>query len=246
MLIDAKTQQTLGQAPYDRAIYAKAIDRAADGGAKGVVLQLFFDQPRGSEGDQALAKAMTRTKVILQARIDDSQANPNPLPDRFTLQVNGHANQAIGGGSGWIPLPQFTAVAAGVGFVDISSVDEFPILEWYRGNYVKSLPLCCLELAAGQTARIQAGEQMQLAGHTLKMNSASQVAVSFKTGEPMNSVSLSDFIAGTVAPEKIKDKVILVGYDGSDNLLKTAAGNIPAGRVFYYGLLSLYQQLEQN
>ena len=67
VFVDAKTEKALGPFPYDRLVYAEAMERAAAAGARGVVVRFFLDLPKGENGDKALTTAMTKTKVVLQA-----------------------------------------------------------------------------------------------------------------------------------------------------------------------------------
>src|SRR4051794_23731352 len=133
VFIDAKTEKALGPFPYDRAVLAKAIDKSVASGARGVVLKLFVDKPATADGDRALVDAAKRTKVLVQARLDDSEKDPNPLPDRFALKatVEGHP---LTGKSGWLPLPDLAAVAHDLGFVDYRVIDRMPVAEQYRGK----------------------------------------------------------------------------------------------------------------
>src|SRR6059036_2240788 len=103
VFIDTKTENALGPFPYDRAVLAKAIDKAVESGARGVVLKLFIDKPRTVDGDRALVNAAKRTKLILQARIDNNEPTPNPLANRFALHmpIDG---KMLSGKSGWLPL----------------------------------------------------------------------------------------------------------------------------------------------
>src|SRR5436190_3757298 len=109
VFIDAKTEAALGAFPYDRSIYAKGLEALAKAGARGVVLKFFIDRPKAGEGDAALAAAMGKVKVIVQARIDDSEKDANELPARFTLKVTedpaAEAASPLGGTSGWLPIP---------------------------------------------------------------------------------------------------------------------------------------------
>ena len=127
VFIDAASEAKFGAFPLDRSLLERAIRQAGDPRAKGVVLKFFLDQPREEARDLSLAKALTNVPVQLEARIDESQAQQNPLPERFTLP--GIKDQtAISGRSGWIPLPMFVANANDVGFVDFSSATQVPLL----------------------------------------------------------------------------------------------------------------------
>ena len=113
VLIDAQSESQYGEFPLDRRLIAQAVDRLADLKAKGVILKFFFDQAKEGAGDAALARAFSRVPVLLQARIDDSEASPNPFPTRcfFAGLPSRPALRAFSGSRGWIPLPLFAAGA---------------------------------------------------------------------------------------------------------------------------------------
>src|ERR1035437_7082422 len=134
VFIDTASEAKYGTFPLDRSLLARAIQRASDLHARGVVLKFFFDLPKTEASDFSLAQAMTNTPIVLQARIDDTETHPNPLPARFTLEGMQSQTQASGR-SGWIPLPRFVANAHDVGFVDFSST-QVPLLESYQDHKI--------------------------------------------------------------------------------------------------------------
>ena len=151
VLIDVKTERTIGKFPYDRAVLAKAVEKAADSGAKAVVLKFFLDQRKTPSGDTALAQAMRKVNVVLEARIDNSKVHPNTLPARFAVRPSGNGN-VVGGTSGWIPIPQFSEHAKAIGFVDTVSADRIPVIERYGERYV---PALCTRICQNRKASRQ-------------------------------------------------------------------------------------------
>jgi CHASE2 domain-containing sensor protein len=57
-------QQTRGQ-PWDRGLHAQLLNRLADDGCALVVFDSFFQLPRDSAKDQALAAAMRRQRCLV-------------------------------------------------------------------------------------------------------------------------------------------------------------------------------------
>jgi len=143
VMIDKKTEEALGDFPYDRARLAEGIDAVRQQGAKAVILKFFLDRPKTREGDRALAEAMGKIPVVLQARFDEHEKHTNPLPERCYWNAAG-ATPSLSGNKGWIPLPLFSEHAACIGFID--SIDPAPALEYYRDKPVKSLFTCSLQL----------------------------------------------------------------------------------------------------
>jgi CHASE2 domain-containing sensor protein len=119
VMIDDATEQTLGPFPYDRSLYARAIEACARLKARAVVLKFFLDEPKSVAGDAALAAAMKKIPVFLQARLESGSGTPQPLLARFRYAGGGRTATAVRGDRGWIPLPQLQENAAGVGLLDL-------------------------------------------------------------------------------------------------------------------------------
>jgi adenylate cyclase len=245
VFIDAKSEKVLGPFPYDRTVYANAIDTAAASGARGVVLKFFIDKPKTPDGDVALVQSAKSTKLLVQARLDDRETAPNPLPDRFRIGMNvATAGNLLAGKSGWIPLPALSAAAYDVGFVDFRVIDRMPMIERYGDSVVKSLCLSCLELAFGERAEVSPGKSVRLHGKTVVLDERSEIGVEYPAKDDLPYISFSDFIGGKTQPEA-KDRVVILGYD-SDQFepVETPKGKIRPHRAFVYALMSLYKRFE--
>jgi len=244
VFIDAKTEKLLGPFPYDRSILAKAIDKAADCGAKGVVLKFFIDKPKTEGGDTALARAAAKTKLLLQARLDDLETSPNSLPNRFFLPIDRATGVGtpLSGRSGWIPLPALSAAAYDLGFADCRVTDRMPIAERYGDRVVKSLYLCCLELAFDDRASVIPARSIKLHGKTVPMDDRSEIGVEYPVKDDLPHISFADFIDDSARPE-VKDRIVILGYD-SDRIesVDTPMGKIHLHRAFVYALMSMYRR----
>jgi len=242
VFIDAATEAQLGQFPLDRSILAKGIRQAANLGAKGVVLKLFLDQPKNEVGDLLLEQAMTTTPVLLQARMDDMEARPNSFPARFALPSL-EAQAQVSGKSGWIPLTRFSDHAAGIGFVDFSTA-VVPLLETYQSQTVKSLAVCCIELATGTQASIEPGKRLKFGAQELRVDERNCVTVRLPTEDNLKYIPFHLLVAGEIPSSQIKGKIVIIGYDGAQiQYLPTSIGAIRAHRFFVYALKSIYEQL---
>jgi len=243
VMIDAKTERELGKFPYDRSIYARAIEHAAKLGARGVVLKLFIDRPKTAAGDKALADAMRKTKVILQARLNDAEPEDNPLPERFQLDLEASANHPISAREGWMPLPAFSAAAHDIGFSEYTDLRAMPVVERFRDKYVKSLFTCCLELATGKRAQIVPGKSMKLDNKSLSLNDRDEAPVKLPESDALQYTPLVDFLNGT-GGQDVKDKLVILAYDGDRQPpVETPIGMISGHRLFCYFLFSLYEKL---
>lgn len=83
---DPLLQKMTQRFPWDRSVWAAAIDRLADAGARLIAIDLILSEPSSPEGDQALADAIARhrDKVVLASAFSPSAANLVGQ-DKFTL-----------------------------------------------------------------------------------------------------------------------------------------------------------------
>jgi CHASE2 domain-containing sensor protein len=247
VFIDADTENALRAFPYDRGVYAKGIEALGRAKARGVVLKFFIDRPKSAEGDAALAAAMTKVKMILQARLDGEEARPNPLPERFTLKDLALAAGAepLSAKSGWLPLPVLAERAHDVGFLDSTdSVERVPVVERYGERYVKSLYTAALELALGERAKFDASGFMQIGAKRIEVDKACMARVRLPAADALKTHSFLDLINGKIDGAEFRDRVVILGYDGAkmeENV--TPMGKVKGHRLFCYQLFSLYEEL---
>src|SRR6185295_11105007 len=67
--IDEQSLRDVGAWPWDRSKLATIVDRAADAGARGVILDILLAEPRS--GDEQLAKSAKRLPVLAVAVVDE-------------------------------------------------------------------------------------------------------------------------------------------------------------------------------
>ena len=224
VFIDARTEARLGPFPYDRAVAANALIALEKLGAKGVVMKFFLDQPKGA-GDDALANAMTKLPVVLQARCDDTEAKPNLLDARFSTAVTSQMVFGATCKAGWIPLPTLQKPATDVCFIDQPAVDVVPLLVRYQDRAVKSLYGCALGLAGMSMPTIDRG---------------GSVKIDFRKFARYQVISLLDVLNGKVERAKIEGKVVVLGYDGKlAEMFDTPIGRLSAHHGFMAILLAL-------
>jgi CHASE2 domain-containing sensor protein len=240
--IDRQFEQLLGGPPFDRALYARAVEKCRELGAKGVVIKLFLDRERTAAGDEALAQAMSRLPVVLQARIEPATGRPDDLPDRFRFPGS-DLPTSIAGERGWIPIPRLLAVAADVGFVDFDD-DSIPLLETYRNASFKSVVLCALELHSGAKARLNGRAQLMIADRVLPSDPAYVQKVERSTA-PLPYISLPALLAGNADTKLIRGRIVVLGYTGSDApMIKTPAGDVEAHVFFGQCLRAVFESMK--
>jgi adenylate cyclase len=247
-MIDGASEAKYGGFPVDRALTAQAIDKLAASGVRGVVLKFFYDKASNTASDTALASAMGNTKVILQARIDDSESKPNRLPERFALPLAA-GPVAVSGVSGWLPLPVLSNPAHNVGFVDSTSPDRVPAFERLGDRSYPSLTIAALSLALGDPAlTIQPGKQVRLGNKTLPLDLQSQLTLSanaFRGADDTAYFSFADVVEGKVSLQALRGKVVVIGYHGSQMpTVRTNVGPIKLHLAFWLGLNDVWKQIQ--
>ena len=246
VMIDAKTENALGEFPYDRAVLAKAVERAAEGKAKAVVLNFYLDKPKSAEGDRALMMAMWKIPVALEACIVTEKEQPgesNPLPHRFELVRFGkNEPKAINGDRGWIPIPDLAERAAAIGFANSTGdIEKIPIVHGYRAAYVKSFWTVCLELAFDDGAVITPGREMLINDKPIELDEQSQGAIEFPKNDQVDTISFIDFLNGKVPPESIQNRVVIIGADTAKMpTVDTPIGKLGIHRAKNLQLLALH------
>jgi hypothetical protein len=243
-MIDKKTETALGPFPYDHAVLARAVRRSTELGARGVVLKFFLSISRSESGDRELAEAMKALPALLEAGYNQPSPGPDKLPDKFfwgnvsTGHVKAHAASRWG-----MPLPELSAAAYDIGFVDYFEQERMPILELYGDHYVKSLTLAVLELAFNKKAQITPGESLKIGEKEIALDRYSQAAIDFPKKDDWSYISLVDFLGPAPLPQ-VKDRIVIVGLDVERfPPIQTPMGMVRPHRVFYYALVSLYESL---
>ena len=247
VFVDAKTEAALGPFPLDRKHYADALRAMRQAGAKGVVLKYFLHEPRSEDGDAALAKELALIPTFLQARIDDSTKSPNPFPERFLVKdFSGPFSGALGGSSGWLPLPRFAAAAKGVGFSDLADPARpanVPLIEVYQGRVSPTLYLSVLQWLLGPS-KVVDGSHVAIGARKLTLDSGNEARVYLPPKGPLDYIPLLDLVKGRVPANRLKGKVVVLGYDGDkQTFFGTPAGKLGAHRLFCFALADLYNSL---
>jgi signal transduction histidine kinase len=88
--IDEKSLRDVGAWPWDRATLATIVDRAANAGARAVILDMLLAEPR--PGDDKLAAAATRLPVIAVAAVDQDGRWVAPGPPLSESITAAHGN----------------------------------------------------------------------------------------------------------------------------------------------------------
>ena len=245
VFVDDKTESKIGEFPYTRDIYAKAIKVASESGAKAVVLKYFIDELKDKVSDIELSNSFKEIPVFLQCRLDIKQDHPNQLPDRFlTPEITfNKANNIISGNSGWIPHEVFTDNCYDVGFVDIYShkINQYlPVIGLYHNIPIKSLAIKIFEYLFSENIRIE-DRKMIFKGNTYKLTSRYEYELRLSNKEKLKIYSLIDLLENRIERDELLEKIVILGYGGNNQgLITTPIGELKAHEYFGYVLLSMY------
>lgn len=244
VMIDAPAEKELGF-PLDRAELGRVITAIERAHARAIVVKFFLDQPRTPEGDQQLEAALAACKipVVLQACIDPTAQMSNTLAPQFVLTgLKVARGAAIAGQSGWIPLPRFAEHATKIAFID--ELNPAPVIEVYQGDVYPSLYLATLELMVAAKVTVEPNKFLELSGKRLALDAKNRVHLPWPTEDKLQYVPLLDLLSGKTASDALKDKVVIIAYDGKQmQTTDTPIGKVKAHRLFYYQLCALYDWL---
>lgn len=230
-----------GNPPWNRHVLAQAVGLAARARAKGVVLKFFLDQAREPLADQALARSLGTLPVVLQARLDDQELRPHPLPQRFAVETRG-LNTSTQGRSGWLPLPAFAAQAHALCFADFNG-SPVALVERYQEHTVKSLLLCPVELALGAQAHFDPGRRVQIGARAWPVDTSNRVDLdSTRSPGTLSVVEWTDWADGKVPDAALQGRVVILGYDGPNvPQLQTPWGWVGAHRAYALWLRAFWE-----
>jgi CHASE2 domain-containing sensor protein len=241
VFVDQQAEDEFKGPPFDRSLYARAVDRCRELGAKGVVIKLFLDREYTPAGDEALAAAMSRIPVVMQARIEPQTGTPAEIPERCAFAVRALPVN-VSGERGWIPIPRFAAAAAAVGFVDFAD-EDIPLLEGYRDKTYKSVVVCALELQTGEHACLNEAGKLTLGNRTFPANAHYVMSIQ-RSLAPLPAYGLADLLSGKVDGAKIRGKVVIFGWVGPPaGVITTPEGKIPVHVYFGQCLRAVFESV---
>src|SRR5450631_4696379 len=170
----------LGPWPLDRSLYAEAIARAREGGARAVILKFFFDRPSMPEADAKLARAVASMPVYLQFAFGggDGKAEGEPVW-RSDLRAE-HLKVLFHQSPSLLPLPLLRQHAAGIGFVNVLPDPDYNLIEILGSSGIEvaaSLQFLSIEADLGSQLSIRKME-LNINGKSYKIDDDGRVRCS--------------------------------------------------------------------
>jgi CHASE2 domain-containing sensor protein len=233
----------LGPWPLDRSVYASAIARAQEDGAKAVVLKFFFDRPSSPEADGKLAGAIASMPVYLQFAFEkDGELDGPPVwRDDFgaeNLKVFFHGSASL------LPLPVLREHAAGIGFVNIlpdPTHDRIEILGSTGVGLGIAASLQLLSIEADRDSQVSVHEmRFGINGKSYEIGDDGRVRCPYLNARP-KKYSLFAFLDGQVPRGEVWDHVVIIGNTRDDTPRYTISqsASIPVHELFFRQILCL-------
>lgn len=226
--IDEKSLARIGRWPWPRATLARVVRSLADNGATLIALDIILSEP--AESDGLLAEAIAEAGTVILPIIFDFEAPPTAPPpedlDGFSLQqVAGQEAFAdyppLTAKSVTVPVPLLRNACLALGHINIfpdpdGTLRWEPLLVAYRDHLYPSFSLLVAGLYLGQppaTMVVQATRGISLSKDFLIPTDpwGHNLINYYGPDKTFPRISLADLLDGTVAPERIRDKIVLVG-----------------------------------
>lgn len=194
--IDEKSLQALGQWPWPRSTHARLIDQLAEAGSRSITLDILFTEPdRDPIQDQLLADAMARQgNVVLPVHL-------------FSANSSLRLEELL-------PTSSLTHAAAGLSHVHVELDDDGIARGLYRYKGQGQAVWPSLADATAHRAGHQASAEVtdDDTGSPFVTIRSDLVRIPFAgvTGT-LPRVSYVDVLEGRVAPERLRNRVIMVG-----------------------------------
>lgn len=229
--IDDESQRLLGQKwPWDRRIHADLIQKLATAHPKLIQLDLVFSGASDPASDQALARSLQAGTPVLLASYMDSQGNP-VLPNTLFLEAGGWPGLINKPRDSDLTVRRLLAAARVPGRAD---------------------PVYAIEAVAAAVARgipsnqIHWDQNRLILGKTEAPLEPPGVLRIHYWAEPrhITTVPYWQVLENQVPPERIRDKIVLVGRIASaaeihHDVYSTPLGTLPGVLISANGILTL-------
>ena len=243
----ARLADQLGPWPYRREVYALAVDYLARVGARAVVFDILFSEPR--EGDEEFAAALGRTdKVVLAV-----SALPNPLErsrayherlSALAWRSPARPPPAYEWPDFTLPLETFASAGGGARLGVISVLPDpggvlrrVPLLHEAYGRRLPSLPLAALFAAQAPPELEWRDETLRAGPYAWPLRPGGDAELLFPSGtEKLPVLSFYQLVLAAMQTEGYRDEVTLAAKDrtvfiGSSAAILGDYTETPVGRM---------------
>jgi len=219
--IDEASMARFGRFPWSRRVLARTVDAIAADNPKVIALDILFTDPTAQDDDDALARSIGRAgNVVVAAQLTDSPVH--------------------GGPSRWLmPIPSIERAAAAVGHVNVQTEQDGAArqiavrLADDSGRAIRAMPIETVRVGDGipeegvtdtgsallvgpRIIRVDTTAPSVLIepSHSIKVLRGGRMTIDYigpaGSFNPV-TVSLADVVSGSVPPDKLHDKYVLIG-----------------------------------
>ncbi|HTP35608.1 MAG TPA: CHASE2 domain-containing protein [Candidatus Acidoferrales bacterium] len=219
--IDEASMARFGRFPWSRRVLARTVDAIAADKPKVIALDILFTDPTAQDDDDALARSIGRAgNVVVAAQLTDSPVH--------------------GGPSRWLlPIPSIERAAAAVGHVNVQTEQDGAArqiavrLADDSGRAIRAMPIETVRVGDGipeegvtdtgsallvgpRIIRVDTTAPSVLIepSHSIKVLRGGRMTIDYigpaGSFNPV-TVSLADVVSGSVPPDKLHDKYVLIG-----------------------------------
>jgi len=207
VVVDEPSLSALGRWPWSRALHAKLLDRITPARPRGIALDMLFSERdrQDPDGDALLAEAMRRSGRVVSPLAAEA-AKPRLPPTEV------------------LPLPELVTASAALGHVEIDTDPDGIARHAYLHAGLGAARWPALSLALRNLdARMRGNTPLPGQRNPDTDNPLSpfmwvrdyRVMVPYARAHAFEQVSYADVLSGEVAPEKFRDRWVLVGVTAS-------------------------------
>ena len=225
-----RLEPRLGAWPFPRDVYARATRYLADHGARAIVFDILFSEPR--KGDDAFARALEDRCVLAAAALPYPLQRPPAYFDQLKraalLDEASGAERSVAALE-WpdltLPLSKFTDSShARIGVISVATdadgvVRRLPPLHRAYGEVLPNLTLAALLAADRATAPTVTAEEMRIGRHAWPLNEDGSISLRYPsnaTALPVmpffQLVAAADGVQGNAhVGDLVRDKIVFLG-----------------------------------
>ncbi len=234
VMVDEKSIAEIGRWPWSRAVMADLVNKVSTGKPKVIGIDIMFTERENRENDDKLAAALKNAGNVVLAtpfEVADSAEKPSaPPPPPDFLEDAAFMTIRTVPGIKWKdlaiksikvtpPLPEFgkvTTLGQVSNLYDMDGVLRREILYVnYGDDCYPSFSLQIARIAAKlpmQDLILYGGSSIELGGNIIRTDLSGRNIINYRGGEnSYQQISASDLLSGRFSPDKLKDKIVLIG-----------------------------------
>jgi len=231
VLIDDASLQHFGRWPWPWSQHARLVETLNERyHPAAIAFDILFAEPDPRDSNHEFARAVRRAgNVYLAAYLTQAAEAGGEAGEVPWLRAE-YLNPARYEGKHFLalrpPVPELAAAAAGVGPVNVvpeldGCIRRVPMIVEHQGRPYPSLAAVTANAVvnrAHRPVRVEPGGALDLGGYRVPIDTAGEILVSYHAasdeGAPYGILHTryEDILSGSLPPEELRDKVVLVGF----------------------------------